>query len=475
MSSETQVRTSHQPAKKLRSSCDACGFAKTKCDRGHPQCTRCVSLSLTCIYGPSRQVGKRPRRRLDIARDNNTNSAHISGNSPACTITTHPPNVSNGGTECGPQYSSTVTMSSIDGTVDTNFDNFLSTGNDNFDQLMFPPTLDGWTPPQREQHFDNFNPIITPDNDVIIPTTQEGLENLAPTPAVSDISEKHRCYHEPNEILQSLTITNIDLGDKATGRPPMNVLPLPQILHANKSAVESFQRFLDCNCGRRRPELVMLQASLVSRVLFFYREAAGFAVKEMDRAGARNDNEKTGRKNDTTPPSSTSSSPPPGSTTPTASPPTTITTSTPPSPQPLPKTYSQSCFTITDPPFRIGTFDIEHPGIQFAFRNQLIASEVRKVLPIVSGFAALGKEDSMDKVVDGADHRAMFSSVGSWLESEYRRTVEVFRGACTGMGRAMHNKKFIRERPSQVKRRSPHPPPTLPIDYSSIYSYSPTQ
>ncbi|KAF1974886.1 hypothetical protein BU23DRAFT_460606, partial [Bimuria novae-zelandiae CBS 107.79] len=51
-------------ARRLRSSCDACGAAKTKCDRTQPQCGRCISMNLTCIYGPSKQLGKRPRRRL---------------------------------------------------------------------------------------------------------------------------------------------------------------------------------------------------------------------------------------------------------------------------------------------------------------------------------------------------------------------------------------------------------------------------
>src|ERR1700712_5118293 len=50
-------------APKLRSSCNCCGTAKVKCDRVQPECGRCASLSLTCVYGLSRQSGKPPRKR----------------------------------------------------------------------------------------------------------------------------------------------------------------------------------------------------------------------------------------------------------------------------------------------------------------------------------------------------------------------------------------------------------------------------
>ncbi|KAI1304720.1 hypothetical protein F5Y03DRAFT_395244 [Xylaria venustula] len=51
---------------RLRSSCDACGQAKTKCDRSRPACSRCVSQAIKCVYGVSRKAGKPPRRRPPI-------------------------------------------------------------------------------------------------------------------------------------------------------------------------------------------------------------------------------------------------------------------------------------------------------------------------------------------------------------------------------------------------------------------------
>ncbi|KAI8716719.1 hypothetical protein NCS52_00966200 [Fusarium sp. LHS14.1] len=53
-----------RPQPKFRSSCDACGQAKIKCDRVRPACSRCIAQGLDCVYGVSRKAGKPPRRRL---------------------------------------------------------------------------------------------------------------------------------------------------------------------------------------------------------------------------------------------------------------------------------------------------------------------------------------------------------------------------------------------------------------------------
>ncbi|ROW05851.1 hypothetical protein VMCG_05197 [Cytospora schulzeri] len=49
---------------KLRSSCDACGTVKLRCDRKHPECGRCVAHGITCTYSISRKLGNPPRNRI---------------------------------------------------------------------------------------------------------------------------------------------------------------------------------------------------------------------------------------------------------------------------------------------------------------------------------------------------------------------------------------------------------------------------
>jgi hypothetical protein len=53
---------------KLRQTCDLCGEAKVKCDKGNPRCGRCDRLSYECVYSPARRIG-RPRPRSPHSPD----------------------------------------------------------------------------------------------------------------------------------------------------------------------------------------------------------------------------------------------------------------------------------------------------------------------------------------------------------------------------------------------------------------------
>ncbi|KAJ5618278.1 hypothetical protein N7528_006921 [Penicillium herquei] len=59
MSTETMKSqsTSTKPTK-LKASCDFCALSKLKCDRGQPQCRRCVKSGIMCHYSETRRVGK---------------------------------------------------------------------------------------------------------------------------------------------------------------------------------------------------------------------------------------------------------------------------------------------------------------------------------------------------------------------------------------------------------------------------------
>ncbi|KAE8395480.1 hypothetical protein BDV23DRAFT_178533 [Aspergillus alliaceus] len=43
---------------KLRASCDFCALSKVRCDRGQPQCLRCIKSGICCNYSESRRIGK---------------------------------------------------------------------------------------------------------------------------------------------------------------------------------------------------------------------------------------------------------------------------------------------------------------------------------------------------------------------------------------------------------------------------------
>jgi hypothetical protein len=243
---DSTSQTTSQTTRKLRSSCDACGDAKTKCDRNQPQCTRCISLNLTCVYGPSRQFGKRPRRRLEPARN---------------TL----PMVENQATTL-PQFPSNGAYISV---ADMDFSTGVNTTTGNFGDpsLLLPSLPSIW--PQFENYDSNEYTLTTP-----ISICQDDISNGSiPTPPSTN--DSHKCYHEPNDVLENLTIRHFTLETQ---------LDLSEMLHKNKSAVEYFHRFLDCRCSKTQPDMVLFHASLVARVLYFYRASAGSPVRPAETA-----------------------------------------------------------------------------------------------------------------------------------------------------------------------------------------------
>ena len=61
---------------KLRSSCEGCGYAKVKCDRGQPSCNRCIVQGVHCVYAISRKNGKPPRKRVCMYLNAPNNSSY---------------------------------------------------------------------------------------------------------------------------------------------------------------------------------------------------------------------------------------------------------------------------------------------------------------------------------------------------------------------------------------------------------------
>ena len=82
MESRSQVPANQRRAQrrpKRRSSCDACGAAKLRCDRGQPSCERCINQGLQCVYGICRKMGKPPHRNVN---HHSTGEDRGSNNSP---------------------------------------------------------------------------------------------------------------------------------------------------------------------------------------------------------------------------------------------------------------------------------------------------------------------------------------------------------------------------------------------------------
>ncbi|KAF2686070.1 hypothetical protein K458DRAFT_402605 [Lentithecium fluviatile CBS 122367] len=325
------VSASSSSARRLRSSCDACGIAKTKCDRGQPQCTRCVALNLPCVYGPSRQFGKRPRRRLDVSRNVAPESTNASSLRESGAL----------GLERlsgGSNLPKTTTYTSSEN--NTQFE--LA----DMDPALFLPSL-----PISWPGFDN----LAGSNDIARSTGSTNGNYGIPTPPAT-------VYEEANEILQSLTVHR-------TGFDPDTVLiEVSRVLEANKRAVESVALYLKSEQFRQVPHLTMLYASIIARVLEWYQEAAGYGNHFASRhSKSPNGESSIGPESDAVPQPGTADVP--------------MATR-------LPK-----CFSVQPLPFTVGTFNVEEPCIQRTFRNQLVCHEVKKLGVVIEDFIALAANE----------------------------------------------------------------------------------
>jgi hypothetical protein len=223
------LSTATRATPKLRSSCDACGDAKTKCDRNRPQCGRCIALNLSCVYGPSRQFGKRPRR-LKASRP----AAATPAIAPAADV--------------GAAVSTDALALDSGNLPPTDFDpTFLAS---------LPPN---WLDFDGTQYLDDTSPVSLDRTNT--------LDN--PSPPHTDL-DCDRFYLEANDIFQSLTV------HRNVFSPETVQIEMSRVLEANKSALQSVSRFLNSDHARRMPHLTMLNANILTRILKWYQHVAGF-------------------------------------------------------------------------------------------------------------------------------------------------------------------------------------------------------
>ncbi|KAF2444915.1 hypothetical protein P171DRAFT_286133 [Karstenula rhodostoma CBS 690.94] len=329
-------------ARRLRLSCDACGAAKTKCDRIQPRCGRCSSMSLACVYGPSKQLGKRPRRKLDIGPRFSDRGETPQAN----------------GAYRGPAIEEFAAESS--GSNST-FDPIL-------DMSITHPQDISITPPQDIQ-------LSLPQTSITWPPTDFPLWG-----------DRHRCYHESNDVIHLLSVPERMFADDG----PI-VLDVSDILQATRRAIESLNRLVDCNCAKKRGHQVMMYASLISRALWWYREASGDTAYCVPEA--------TSMPSPNTP--SDNSTPPPS----------------------IPQ-GSDRCVRIKASAVTVGGFNIDDPQMQRTFRNQLIRHEVSKVGHLIDKYVALATDPNVQE-----EDRVLFSTLGTWLRADFSKALSAVADA----------------------------------------------
>jgi hypothetical protein len=388
-------------APKLRSCCDGCGTAKVKCDRTQPQCGRCISLGLACIYGLSRQFGKprrkRPANDVEATARCKKLAVHIDESRNSQKVLSYAQSQEIYGSGQFESNNVAIDTSSFTFGLTNLFD---TNEQDEFSPSFFNPSfLDEWPQPD---HLGNGPEILSVSH---TSATENRLQTSALQPVNSarmgaSQHRSHSCPRESYEIFRDLICLSPDLHAPEADSDPVSA-QLDQVLRCTRNAIDRLARLLRCPCARSGHR-IMVHASIISRMLLWYQQAAGWTCSNTwpSRTPASIDSSSANRV------SSSSASPHEAVV-------DTEITSTP--------TLAQSTgFVVEHVPVSVGTFSIEDQNVQAAFRDQLVLSELKKTGSLID---LLTSQESRGSSTNGiAD---LHTTLGAWLRSEHSRTVRI--------------------------------------------------
>ena len=404
--------------RKLRSSCDRCGAAKLRCDRSQPECTRCLSVGITCVYGVSRKAGKPPRNRdrLDDKSGDGTGGSAGNGLLPSSGSGSSLDSVcTTWGKMDGYHHSLMPSVHVSDAFRDNAIDLSLPA----LSSLEFDDDL------SANHETDPISSLGSPELEhYSTPAEQTQASRIAVEESMYFSSEfmlpiggkDHNCFREAHEILGGLSLLNpntassvsrsvADLTSAISGTT--NCVPLDHILRLNRESSEQLGYLLACSCARY-PHLALLYASIISRIMIWYEQAASgsptaswspdVAVADTVLCHLSPPGYITGSL------SSWSSST--GSTgTPTLTEPTAI--------------------AVTPTHMTMGSFDIDNKQVQTALRTQLLLGEIRRMSHLIQLFASRSSGDIDEFTFSGVD--SLYKSLSSWLRIEHLRITDIIQ------------------------------------------------
>ncbi|KAI2602289.1 hypothetical protein GGR54DRAFT_645153 [Hypoxylon sp. NC1633] len=425
---DTTAAGPQQP--RLRASCDFCGSSKVKCDRGHPNCGRCIALGLACIYGVSRKTGKSQREKTTQTIDSlgelpKTLPQSPNSGDPVFTIDI----------EKLRQVSNTSSTTLLDfGSLSGVGNTYGGTGNglnginkiDTRSDALAPPYLDFNSPDFDEWiftgHHDNnlWGPkglgiSTSPETlqghwkrDPTARRPDKGMHNIDNASSMG--KRGHDCTREAYDILGMLSVVD----DTSTSVGSSNGMPLDYVLRLNREASDRLSRLLTCNCARS-PHLALLYASVFARVLNCYEQAAWCSPSTSWIPAAAS------ASSDMSPRSASTGSSPPWSN-PALSPDGAAAASTP--------TLAQA------PGFGFG-FHIGDLRVPAVLNLQTVSSEVTKAGAVIDMFASWiygnGSRRAPNELLLGGVG-ALYQSLSSWLRAEHSRVVGVARARIAELG-----------------------------------------
>jgi len=408
-------------APKLRSSCDSCGDAKVKCDRGRPGCRRCTSLGLVCVYGISRKSGKPPRRRPTerssgtrrspetTAPPPATGREHDVGNVSRAVAGTQSPH--NQHTEHGHRFGSLIPVPRVAPMPIPDLDAGLGEnrqgsepGSVFFGMPML--ALDEW-PRMDDFEAEIGMPAFTSDLDM----ERQPPGHLDATGTDASGNKSHSCARESYEIFRDLICPGPSLHAPEADQDTVST-QLDHVLHFNSTAIDRLGRILGCPCSKSGHR-VMVHASIFSRILIWYQQAAGWT-------GCAS----WGSRRPPSPADDRSSA---------SSSPSDVRAGEMSSSSPVSTLAQSTGFAVEEVPLWFGTFSVEDQNMQALFRNQLVLSELKKMSGLIDMFSAQTTGESHSAI----GLAGLYLHVGDWLRDEHSRTVKILKSRLNALNEAL--------------------------------------
>lgn len=389
--------------KTLRSSCDACGDAKVKCDREKPECGRCLFMDETCTYSMCRRMGKPPRRRNGQTDATGTynRSEHGSHRPSTSSSSVQSPPVPGIGEatfdprvlltleddqqgwkafasnsiytiptrEMGPAQPYGDSLQPTPSFSDASTDNSLNTGGFLTDFTKGIDVGDAWT-----HFFPSMDTLFAPTKDY-----EHDCEREART-ILSDLDVIEKGYAAP--LFQSSDLDTPLLNETSH-------VPLDQTLQVARRTVHSLGPLLACPCARSAG-LALVYASVIWRILQVYRQATAYAMRI------------------------------------TIEPPVPLRSSMASSTaSPMMWPISRPASTAL-PGLSIGSFNVNDDAVCLGLSIQILSGEVRQVGKLIDTFAVGASNARTQSLAEGfgCDPEGFLRF---WLKKEYAQTSDIIK------------------------------------------------
>lgn len=239
------------------------------------------------------------------------------------------------------------------------------------------------------------------------PATSTSASTTSSTTAVAAAAARHSCTLETKEIMRRLYCANPS-GPASDGLPA-RTLDLSSVLTRTGDIAGSLEVLFRCPCARS-PHMAMLYASIVSRLLLWYRQAAQNAgpgrvspLKPMPGA------------QETMSPFSGKASPTEGT-----------------------ESNNSNGVSVPPMPVMVGSFQSDDQDVQTALISCLLLNELKRVGGLIDSFFSLGTgtpdvqsaDDACSAAGDlgaGVVDASLLASLSTWLRTEHGNIVRQAR------------------------------------------------